>query len=90
MGIVKRYTAEEVTRLSLLVTGYMMGGGLCCELVLGSFRPWSDEYRFSGLTWPAFTCWNLSLFVLAILAVTRRVANGSTSRSRPWQPCWHY
>ena len=71
LGIVKRYTAEEITRLSLLVTGYMVGGGLCCELVLGSFRPWGDEYRFSGLTWPAFTCWNVSLFVLAILAVTR-------------------
>lgn len=70
-GIAKRFTTAEVTRLALLVTGFMMVGGLVCELGLGSFRPWAVDYRFSGFTWPAFTCWNLSLFALAILALAR-------------------
>jgi exopolysaccharide production protein ExoQ len=35
------------------------------ELALGTFQPSNPEYRFSGLTWPAFSAWTLSLLILA-------------------------
>ena len=70
-GARRRYSLEELAQLTMWVTGFMMAGGVACELGLGSFQPWRDDYRFSGLTWPAFTCWNASLFVIAGLTLTR-------------------
>lgn len=69
-GIARRFALDDLMRLTLLVTGLISGLGLACELACGGLRPWMEGYRFSGLTWPAFTCWTLSLFILALL-ITR-------------------
>src|SRR5690606_4367768 len=55
----------------LYSTGLVASGGFACELLYGGFRPWEQGWRFAGFTWPAFTCWNLSLFVMALLVQRR-------------------
>lgn len=69
LGLAKRLARDDMIRLTAIVTGVMVFGGLICEILAGGFRPWVDEYRFSGFTWPAFTCWNLSLFIGAVLSI---------------------
>ena len=34
-------------------------------------RPWKETYRFSGLTWPAFSAWDASLLILAAFGLMR-------------------
>jgi O-antigen ligase len=78
LGVARWLSARDVVSLTLFGCGLVLAVGLLCELALGTFRPWRASYRFSGLTWPAFTAWMASLFLLAALA---RLA--SAGRYRP-------
>jgi O-antigen ligase len=70
-GLARQLSLRELLLLTLLCTGTLLLVGLAAELALGTFRPWKAAYRFSGLTWPAFSAWDASLFILAALTLRR-------------------
>jgi len=72
LGIARRFTLSELCRVCVLATGIVAAVGLSSELAFRTLRPWESEYRYSGLNWPAFTCWNLTLFLLSLWIVAGR------------------
>lgn len=51
-GVARRFTLKELCLFALTVSLSCVLIGLACELALGTFRPWSGEYRFSGTVHP--------------------------------------
>jgi exopolysaccharide production protein ExoQ len=51
-GIARRFTMPELCQLTLAVVGPLVFIGLLSELRLGTFRPWSGDYRFAGSVHP--------------------------------------
>ena len=47
-----RFTLKELCLITLAIATACVGIGVACEIVLGTFRPWSGEYRFSGTVHP--------------------------------------
>lgn len=52
LGVARRFTLKELCYFALAVSLSCVVIGLLCELALGTFRPWSGEYRFSGTVHP--------------------------------------
>jgi exopolysaccharide production protein ExoQ len=52
VGLSSRLTLRELCLVALLVSWALVAIGVCCEIALGTFRPWSGEYRFSGTVHP--------------------------------------
>jgi exopolysaccharide production protein ExoQ len=51
-GVARNFNLKELCWIALLVSLSCALLGLGCELALGTFRPWSGEYRFSGTVHP--------------------------------------
>ena len=67
-----RFTTHD---LLYLVFSYTLGVnllGLCAEISTGAFRPWSSQYRFSGLWHPNTHGLTLALLVIAGVTLRRR------------------
>lgn len=52
LGVARRLTLKELCLIALAVSSSLVILGVGCELMLGTFRPWSGEYRFSGTVHP--------------------------------------
>jgi exopolysaccharide production protein ExoQ len=52
LGVARSFTWKELCFVALGTSLACVLIGLGCELALGTFRPWSDEYRFSGTVHP--------------------------------------
>jgi O-antigen ligase len=52
VGLARRLTMREICQLALIAALGCTLIGLAAELVLGTFRPWESEYRFSGSVHP--------------------------------------
>ena len=52
VGVARRLSPRDVCWMSLWCLGGWVMLGLLTELSLGTFRPWSDAYRFSGTMHP--------------------------------------
>jgi O-antigen ligase len=52
VGVARRLTLRELCIVALAVSSSLVMVGVGCELMLGTFRPWSGEYRFSGTVHP--------------------------------------
>lgn len=64
LGVAKRFSLRQIVYFTVFSAGMLMVAGLVSELALGTFQPLDPDYRFSGLTWPAFNAWTLSLLLL--------------------------
>jgi exopolysaccharide production protein ExoQ len=51
-GVARRLSPRDLCWLSMWCLGGWVALGLLAELSLGTFRPWSDAYRFSGTMHP--------------------------------------
>jgi exopolysaccharide production protein ExoQ len=51
-GVARRFTLKEQCFFALAISLGCVLIGLTCELALGTFRPWSGDYRFSGTVHP--------------------------------------
>jgi O-antigen ligase len=67
LGAAKVLSKADLISFTFFSTGLVTIAGLLSELALGTFQPTTGDYRFSGLTFPAFSAWNLSLFILSAL-----------------------
>ena len=60
---------RTIVRFTIVAIAALFVLGVVSELALGTFQIRDPDYRFSGLTWPAFSAWMLSLLILAVAAV---------------------
>jgi O-antigen ligase len=81
LGIARHFNMRELSQLALVVTGTVVCIGVLAEIRLGTFRPWSGEYRFSGSVHP-----NTQGMYLAVLVLSAWGLGRSASRGR-WA-CW--
>jgi O-antigen ligase len=64
LGVAKQFSLRQIVGFTVFAGGLLLVAGMFSELALGTFQPLDPEYRFSGLTWPAFNAWMLSLVLL--------------------------
>ena len=64
LGVAKQFSLRQIVYFTVFAGGLLLVAGIVSELALGTFQPLDPEYRFSGLTWPAFNAWMLSLVLL--------------------------
>jgi O-antigen ligase len=73
-GIARRFTMRELCLLTVAAVGPLVAIGLAAELSLGTFRPWSGEYRFSGSVHPNTQGMYLTVLGLAAMGLARSPA----------------
>ena len=74
LGIVKQYSARQLLKAALVLSASFLALGVATELVLGTFRPFSAEYRFSGSLHPNTQSMNLVVLCLAAFCLARERA----------------
>lgn len=52
LGICRQASARQLAWMALIVIGIHIGVGLCAEIVLRTFHPFSGDYRFAGTVHP--------------------------------------
>ena len=74
-----RFSARQIIEGITTVGAVFSGIGFLCELALGTFRPWTTEYRFSGTMSPTEEGVNCSITLLGAFFLWR-----DGSRRRLW------
>ncbi|HEX3997170.1 MAG TPA: O-antigen ligase family protein [Pirellulales bacterium] len=64
LGVAKQFSLRQIACFAVFAGGLLLVADLSSELALGNFQPLDPEYRFTGLTWPAFNAWMLSITLL--------------------------
>jgi exopolysaccharide production protein ExoQ len=85
-GLARALSGADLCRLAILVCGVSLGLGILNELSLGTFRPWSGGYRFSGTLHPNTQGLYLTTLCTAAYALVR-TGSPATSRARV-VACW--
>jgi exopolysaccharide production protein ExoQ len=70
-GIARRFTMRELCLLTVAIVGPLVLLGLAAEVTLGTFRPWSGDYRFSGSVHPNTQAMYLTALGMAALGLAR-------------------
>ena len=76
LGIARRLSMRELSMLAVAVIGPFVLLGLLTEIRLGTFRPWSSDYRFSGSVHPNTQGMYLTALALASMGLARTVQRG--------------
>jgi exopolysaccharide production protein ExoQ len=76
-GIARALTLREIAWLAVFVFGGLAMVGILAELRLGTFRPWSADYRFAGTVHPNTQAAALATFCVAAFCLAR----GSTGQN---------
>lgn len=80
LGLARRLTGRQLLQVALGLTTTYLAVGFLAELVLGTFRPWSSEHRFSGTLHPNTQGLNLTVLCLCSALLARE----SNHRGRYW------
>lgn len=80
LGLARRLTGRQLLQVALGLTTAYLAIGFVAELVLGTFRPWSSEHRFSGTLHPNTQGLNLTVLCLCSALLGRE----SNHRGRYW------
>lgn len=78
-GVARRFSLKELCFFALAVSGSCVLIGVLCELALGTFRPWSGDYRFSGTVHP-----NTQGAYLAVLCFAALCLSVADAQRRKW------
>lgn len=78
MGISRTFTVREISQMAVLLTLTSVTIGIGSEVMFGTFRPWSGEYRFSGTVHPNTQGMYLAGLCLAAFGLAR------DGKSRAW------
>jgi exopolysaccharide production protein ExoQ len=78
-GVARRFSLKELCIFALAVSSSCVVIGVACELALGTFRPWSGDYRFSGTVHP-----NTQGAYLAVLCFAALCLSVSDAPRRHW------
>jgi exopolysaccharide production protein ExoQ len=71
-GLAKHTTLNELCWFAIVFLGLLVLIGVMAEIALGTFRPWSGEYRFAGTVHPNYQAVQLWTLMLASFAIWRR------------------
>jgi exopolysaccharide production protein ExoQ len=71
IAISVRFSLEEITSLTFFSCSLLAAISVAAEVILGNFRVWTPDYRFSGLWHPNGQAVNLAYVVLSALALAR-------------------
>lgn len=74
LGISKAFSLTDLMYLVVFVCSITLAIGVCCEVVLGTFRPWAPDYRFSGTVHPNTQGLYLTSLCLASYCLMRQGA----------------
>lgn len=77
VGIARALTLRETAWLTVFVFGGLAIVGILAELRLGTFRPWANDYRFSGTVHPNTQGPALAAFCLAAFSLARGRRTGA-------------
>jgi len=78
VGVAKAFTMRELSQMAVMLTLASVTIGILAEVRLGTFRPWSGEYRFSGTVHPNTQGMYLAGLCLAAFGLAR------DGKSRAW------
>jgi exopolysaccharide production protein ExoQ len=78
-GVARRFSLKELCFFALAISLSCAVIGVTSELALGTFRPWSGDYRFSGTVHP-----NTQGAYLAVLCFSALCLSVSDARRRKW------
>jgi O-antigen ligase len=73
-GISKTFTLIDLLYLIVFVCSVTLAIGFICEVMLGTFRPWASDYRFSGTVHPNTQGLYLTSLCLATYCLMRQGA----------------
>jgi len=79
-GIARHFRPRDLCLLALAVSGIYLAIGLCAELSLGTFRPWSADHRFAGTIHPNVQ----STYCAVICLAAACLAAAGTRRRHLW------
>lgn len=77
-GVGRKLTTRQLAWLAMSMSSVMLTFGFCSELVMGTFRPWASDYRFSGSLHPNIQGLNLATLCLSSFCLWR------AERNKPW------
>ena len=84
LGIARQVTMRELCLIALAVTGILLVNGVCLEIALGTFQPFSAEYRFAGTLHPNGQAAYCVTMALAAACLAR---HGGPRRILFWMLC---
>lgn len=67
---------ENLVKFTLYSTGSYLIVGIIAEIILGTFHPSTEGYRFAGTTSPNHEGWYCALFLLASVCASRNKGRG--------------
>ena len=68
-GVASRLSLRGIVSMTVVLTGATLLLSLGAEIALGSFRPWSGSYRFSGIMHPVSQGWTCGLLFLSAFSL---------------------
>lgn len=71
LGLARAVSGADLCRLAIIVCGTSLVLGIANEVVIGTFRPWSGGYRFSGTLHPNTQGLYLTTMCTAAYALVR-------------------
>jgi O-antigen ligase len=71
LGLARQFRPRDLAAMAMTLTGAYLAIGLATELALGTFRPWSSEYRFAGTVHPNTQGAFLTIFCLSAFNLAR-------------------
>ena len=88
IGFARQFRPRDVAVMAAVIAGSYLLVGVCTELALGTFRPWSPEYRFAGTVHPNTQGANLGILCLASLCLARTETRLARSATRGRAGLW--
>lgn len=78
LGFARQFRPRDIVLIAMVVPAAYLAVGIGSELALGTFRPWSAGYRFSGTVHPNTQGVHLTILCLASFCLTRFSHRGET------------
>jgi O-antigen ligase len=75
LGTARQVSLRDFHRMTVLILLAYTGIGLAAEVALGTFRPWSADYRFAGTVHPNTQGLNAAALILGIVLLLRAGRN---------------
>jgi len=79
LGVARQLSAREICLLAVAISAAYVAVGVCTEVALGTFRPFSVDYRFAGTLHP-----NAQGAVCAVLCLGSFCLAVESPRRRAW------
>ena len=76
LGFARQFRPRDLAMMAMVIAAAYLLVGVCVELALGTFRPWSPGYRFAGTVHPNTQGAHLAVLCLASFCLARSATRG--------------